>query len=300
MTTLTPPSIEELLRAPAEQVAAVAATTMFLAPGGTRREAVLAGISPESEAYPYWSHDRMVECIDLLFHLGVRHLFVTALRSAPLAEVGHFRNRLLEWTDQGLAGPQALADYVRMGWRVRLVGVESVPELQATAERLRAATQAHSDHTLWVYVSATPDAHWSALLAAAHRSQAHTRAELVEALYGEDIPPATLCLSWGKPLIAADLIPFLVAEEVQCYWTQRPGFAQGEQTIRRIFYDYAYTRRTWRQDKSERYGDVQAQRSLWEQPRVLGVGRRIGNFWYPAHDNIASPETDLQTLAYGQ
>src|SRR5947207_3034303 len=129
MSMITPPSLENFLCAPAEQVAAVAPTTMFLAPGGTRREAVLAGISPESETYPYWSHDRMIECIDLLFHLGVRHLFVTALRSAPLAEVGHFRNRLLEWTDQGLAGSQALADYVRLGWRVRLVGAESVPEL---------------------------------------------------------------------------------------------------------------------------------------------------------------------------
>ncbi|HJZ49806.1 MAG TPA: hypothetical protein VKE41_21665 [Roseiflexaceae bacterium] len=282
--TTQPPSLEEFLRAPAEQVAAVAPVTMFLAPGGTRREAILAGISPQSEEYPRWSRERMFGCIDMLFRLGVRHLFVTALRSAPLAEVGRFRERLLDWTEQGMAGPEALADYRRLGWRVRLAGAEHVPELRAAADRLRAATPAQADRTLWMYVSGTPDSHWETLLAAAQRARVRSRAELVRALYGEEIPPATLCLSWGKPMVAADLVPLLLAGELQCYWTQQPGFGQHEQTIRRIFYDYAYTRRTWRQDKSTRYAGVAADRTIWERPLVLGVGRRVGPFWYPAAD----------------
>jgi hypothetical protein len=165
-----------------------------------------------------------------------------------------------------------------------------VPELQSTADRLQAGTPAHSQHTLWLYVSGTPDAHWTSVLAAAHKSQARTRAEIVRALYGEDIPPATLCLSYGKPFIAADILPLVVADEVQCYWTQRPGFALDQRLVRQIFYDYAYTRRTWQQDKSTRYAEVLAHRSLWEEPRVLGLGRRVGAFWYPAHDNIAAEE----------
>jgi hypothetical protein len=284
MTTTAPPSLEEFLLAPIEQVAAVAPTAMFLAPGGTRREAVLAGISPQSEEYPRWSRQRMIECIELLFRLGVRHLFVTALRSAPLAEVGHFRDRLIDWTDQGMAGAEALADYARLGWRVRLIGAEQLPELHAAAERLYAATPTSYEHTLWMYVSGSADAHWDAILAAAQRAQARTRSEVVRALYGEDIPQATLCLSWGKPMVGADIIPLLVAGEVQCYWLQRPGFSQGERAIRQIFYDYAYTRRTWRQDKSARYSDVGAQRAAWERPLVLGLGRRIGAFWYPDFD----------------
>jgi hypothetical protein len=297
MTTISPPNLEEFLRAPAEHVAAVAPTTMFLAPGGTRREAVLAGISPQSEQYPRWSRERMFACIDLLFRLGVRHLFVTALRSAPLAEVGRFRERLLDWTEHGMAGPDALADYARLGWRVRLAGVEHVPELRTAADRLRAATPTQADRTLWMYVSGTPEAHWEALLAAAQQAQARNRAELVRALYGEDIPPATLCLSWGKPMIAADLVPLLVAGELQCYWTQQPGFGQDEQTIRRIFYDYAYTRHTWRQDKSMRYADVPGNRAVWERPLVLGVGQRIGAFWYPAADVGISTERSLGDYA---
>jgi hypothetical protein len=288
MTTTTPPSLEEFLRAPAEQVAAVAPTTMFLAPGGTRREAVLAGISPQSEEYPRWSCARKIDCISLLFGLGVRHLFLTALRYSPLSEVGRYRERLIEWTAWGIAGPEALADYARLGWRVRLVGTENVPELKATAELLLDSTPRHWTRTLWLYVGSTSEAWWATMLEVAAQSQARTRADLVRAIYGEDIPPATLCLSFGKPIIAADIVPLVVADEVQCYWTQRPGFAQDEPTIRQIFYDYAYTRRTWQQDKSSRYHDVVDQRSLWEERRVLGLGQPVGAFWYPSHDNMVA------------
>jgi len=232
----------------------------------------------------------MVENVDLLFRLGVRHLFLTALRFPQLAEVGRYRDRLISWLDSGLASREALEDNARRGWRVRLVGAESVPELQATAERLCAATPAHWSHTLWIYVCGTPDAHWDSLLNAAYQVRARTRAELIRALYGEDIPLGTLCLSYGKPLIAADILPLVVADEVQCYWIQRPGFALNERLIRQLFYDYAYTRRTWQPDKSARYDDVLAHRALWEQPRVLGLGRRVSAFWYPAHDSIAAED----------
>ena len=73
-----------------------------------------------------------------------------------------------------------------------------------------------------------------------------------------------------------------------------------EDLIRQIFYDYAYTRRTWQKDKSSRYGDVLAQRSFWEQPRVLGLGQRVGPFWYPAADNMAAGATAAQELEYGR
>jgi hypothetical protein len=285
MTTAIPPSLEEFLRAPAEQVAAVAPTTMFLAPGGTRREAALAGISPQSEEYPRWSRERMIACVDRLFRLGVGHLFLTALRCSPLSEIGRYRTRLIDWTDQGMAGPDALADYARLGWRVRLIGAESVPELAATAERLNASQPSHWSHTLWFCVSSTPEAYWLSVLAAAQQPNVRTRADVIRALYGEDVPLATLCLSYGKPMIAADIMPLLVADELQCYWTQRPGFAQDESIIRHMFYDYAYTRPTWSQDKSARYADVGVQRDLWERAHVLGLGRRVGAFWYP-HDSV--------------
>ena len=69
----------------------------------------------------------MIACFELFFRFGVRHIFNTLIRPNQFAEVGRYRERLLDWLDWGVAGPEALADYARLGWRVRLLGTMSVP-----------------------------------------------------------------------------------------------------------------------------------------------------------------------------
>lgn len=264
----------------------VAPETVLFAPGGTRRRAALAGVSPQSDEYARWSRERMITCIDVFFRCGVRNLFASMLRPPQLAETGHYRERLMSWLDWGLSGPEALADYQRLGWRVRLAGAEHIPELQDTVARLQSATPMHWQHTVWWYVSPEPESHWTLLLEAAQRTQARTQAEIIRAMYGEDIVPARLCLSFGKPMIAADMLPLVLAGDIQCYWMQRPGFELDDIALRSILYDYAYLRSTWTQDKSQRYTDITTQRAVWEQPLILGLGRRIGGFWYPMNDPI--------------
>lgn len=278
------PSLEQFLAAPAAEVARVMPETIVYTTGGTRRNAVLAGISPQSDEYAHWTREQMVGCFDLLFRFGARHIFTTMIWPGQFAEVGRYRDRLLEWLEWGLIGPEALADYARLGWRVRLIGAESVPELQPIADRLYAATPNQFTATLWYQVIPEPDAPWQWLLKAARQSQAHTQAEAIRALYGEDIPLAKLYLAFGKPMFVADLLPPLLAGEVQCYWIQSPGYLHEEQLLRRILYDYAYLRPTWRIDKSSRYGTLEANRSLWQQPLVLGYGQHVGAFWYPDLD----------------
>jgi hypothetical protein len=223
----------------------------------------------------------MIACVERFFKLGVRHLFVTALQSPQLAEVGRYRERILAWIDDGLAGPETLADYARHGWRARLVGVDSLPELQGTAAKLIEATPQSARHTLWWYASTTPNGYWAEVFAAVRRAQAAMQAELIRAIYGEDIPPATLLVSFGKPMVAADIMPLAIAGDMQAYWTQIPGFGVDEQSLRRIFYDYAYTRRTWRADKAPRYASIDRQRAYWERGEVIGLGTRLEGFWYP-------------------
>jgi hypothetical protein len=46
-------------------------------------------------------------------------------------------------------------------------------------------------------------------------------------------------------------------------------------------YNYAYLGSTWTREKSSRYADGEAQRSLWGQAPPLGLVRRVGAFWYP-------------------
>lgn len=278
------PTLEEFLAAAPADVAKVMPKTIVYTPGGTRRSAVLAGLSPQSDEYARWTRERMIAGYELLFRFGARHIFTTMIRPGQFAEVGPYRDRLLDWLEWGLTGPEALADYARLGWRVRLLGAESMPELWPIAERLLAATPTQSTATLWYQVVFEPGAPWEWLLSAAQRMHARTQAEAIRALYGEDIPLAKLYLSFGKPIFVADLFPPLLAGEAQSYWIQRPGYLDDEQLLRRILYDYAYLRPTWRLDKSSRYDSLEANRLLWQHRLVLGYGKHVGAFWYPDMD----------------
>lgn len=283
------PNLARFLRDDPAAVAALAPATVCFAPGGTRRHAVLEGVPLDGDAYVRWSQGRIFDCIERLFALGVRHVIVNVLRSSQLAEVGRYREQLMARVEAGLAGEAALAAYARRGWRARLIGGEALPELAACDARMRAATAGHSAGTIWWYACAGVEAYWATLLETAARSGARTRAALVEALYGEAIPPATMLIGFGKPMLVADIAPPILCGDLQAYWYQRPGYSLDETDLRRIFYDYAFLRRTWQADKSARYSEVVAQRDLWERQTILGLGTRLGPFWY------AAPERGLDS-----
>ena len=290
------PAIEDFLAAPIEHVATLAPATLILSLGGTRRGAILAGVAPHREDSAVWVRPPMYTCLDLLFRHGVRHIVVTAVLPVNLVEFGEYRTRFLRWVEQGLAGPEALEAYDRLGWQARLAGAEGVPELQPVAERLRAITPQYAERRLWWWVVPEPEAPLKALLAAARQTSATSRAALAEALYGEDIPPATLFLAFGKPMLSPALLPPLLIGDMQCYWMQRPGHSLNESMIRRIWYDYAYNRPTGSgTERNGRYADVLGQRPAWETPAVLGVGQRLGPFWYPApFPSITSQDQEVE------
>ena len=276
-----PPALAEFLAAPDEVVAAVMPPTVILSLGGTRRSAALSGVSSQSDDYARLSREKMVACFNLFFRLGVRHLFNCVVRPRQFEEVGRYREQLLNWIDWGVTGPEALADYAEFGWRVRIGGLEAVPELRELNERLIAATPATSQHTLWFYATPTRGSLWEQTLAAAHATRARTQTELIRALLNEDVPTAGLFIGSGKAVITEDMIPLAILGETHCYWTQRPGYEMDESIVRRIVYDCVYRRQTWQKDKSARYADIEQMRSMLESRQVLGIGKRAGGFWYP-------------------
>jgi len=282
MSTMSMPSFEEFLAAPRAEVAEVAPETVVYGAGGTRRHAVLEGIEPWSDDFLLWVRQRMFSCLDLIFCHGVRNLLIITFTPDNLREVNRYRGQLLERAEWVIAGPESLADYTRYGWRVRLLGAESVPELQAAAETLQTHTSAQSQQTLYLTVVSDVDSPWQQLLAAAQQAQARTRTEAIRALYGEEIPPATLYLAFGKPMISPTIIPPLLMGQLQCYWSQQPGYTLTEKQLRAVLYDYAYLRPTWREEKLERAKEALAQRRAWEEGPILGLGMRLGPFWYPA------------------
>jgi hypothetical protein len=275
------------LTAPLVDIVPFVPQTAVFAAGGTRRSAALAGLSTDGFAYVQFARAQMFETFELLFRYGVKHIFTAVSTHVNFGESGAYQTKLLQRVANGIADDDALAVYQQKGWRVRLAGVEDVPELQTAVSRLQQATPTGnhwSGPTLWYTITPRAEAPWEQLLAAAHRTQAKTRTKLIRELYGEDIPLATLYLGFGKPEVYADLVPPVLVGKMQCYIRQKPGYVLSEREWRLILYDYAFTRATWREDKTGRELKVLDHRKAWENAPILGLGKRLGPFWYPITD----------------
>lgn len=289
MALQEPPSLTAFLKAPRTDVRTVAPLAMVYAAAGTRRSAALAGLGSHSEEYVSSSRRQMMEACALIFDHGVRHIFTVLASPGQFSEVGRYRARLVDWILWGVNGPEAKQDFARRGWRVRLLTDPSIPELDELQKNLvagesaaaSAADAASERKTIWFLVVPDADAPWRWALDAIHRSGARTQAEAIRALYGEDIPLISLFLGFGKPVIAPELLPPLLGGAVNCYWSQRPGYRLTEAEFRRILYDHAFVRSTWQADKSGRGEEALATRAAWEAGPVLGLGMRLGPFWYP-------------------
>ncbi len=295
LNQLPPPTEDQFLIAPAEVVASVAPKSMVVAPGGTRREAVMAGINPNSDDFAKFMFGRMSSQFDMMFRNGVRHLFSGTITPNQWNEVGPYRHKLIGWVASYLASDEALETYNRNGWKVRLTGWQTVPEFQPVAERLERETPREGTRSLWWWTAPTYESIWEQLLAAAHRTGARTRDELIRAFYGEDVPLISLYLGFGKPEVSPVHLPPILAGQVQCYWTMRPGYSLDEVEFRKILYDYAYLRPTWKADKTGRAENAVAHRDMWLQGPTLGLGMRLGeDFWYPAP--FAPPPLASETM----
>ena len=275
------PGQDAFLNAPLYEVAKVAPEAIVFAAAGTRRSAALAGLASSSDEFASLSRMQMIDACQLIFDHGVRHIFTVLATPGQFREVGEYRAKLHDWITRGVSGPEALADYRRLGWRVRLLCDDDFPGVYAMQADLHEVMPAAAEKTLWLLVVPDAEAPWRWLLAAVLREQARTRAEAIHALYGEAVPLITLFLAFGKPIISPDLLPPLLAGTVHCYWTQRPGYQLTVKELRLVLYDYAFLRKTWSEDKTGRAEEVLATRAAWEQGPILGLGMRLGPFWYP-------------------
>lgn len=277
-----PISLDAFLEAPHEVIGNYAPHTLVFAAGGTRRSAVLANVSVQSNEYAAWARQRMMQCFDLIFQHGVSHILTFAIVESQMQEVtAAYRERLIQWVDWGLAGPEAIKEYAEKGWRVRLIGTQSMPELASTAQRLIDHTPPDSQHTVWWHVVPSLESPWEWILATLNQHKVESRAELVRVMYGADIPPIELFLSFGKPFVSPALLPPPLMGKVQSYWRQKPGYELTETEFRTILYDFSVLRSTWQADKTGRAESIVANRTAWEMGPTLGLGMQLGPFWYP-------------------
>lgn len=275
-------TLDAFLEASRADVARVAPRSMIYSVSGTRRSAALEGQLADGARYVQWSRERMMGCLELIFTHGVQHVIMPVITPSQFAEATPaYREHLWGWLDAGLAGEQALAEYARRGWRVRLPFYEALPPLRDAGARLARGTAGEGAPSLWAFVAPEHNFFWEQALSTGVLAGAGTAAEARQLLYGADIPPATLCIDFGKPVISPDLAPPFLAGVMHAYWTQKPGYSLDEGQWRRILYDFAFVRPTWREDKQGRAEEALAHEAVWRQEVVLGLGRRMGPFWYP-------------------
>ncbi|HRQ38036.1 MAG TPA: hypothetical protein PLD25_08995 [Chloroflexota bacterium] len=274
------PDLKEFLLAPADVVAQMTPKSVIFASGGTRRAAALAGIEFGDE-FARWNLQQMMSACELFFRQGVEHLIMPMGSPKMFAEGGLYGQRLVQWLTWGLAGKESLAHYQQVNWQVRIVTAgATMPELLDAAQVVMEKTKEASGPYVWFVITPDFDQMWR-WVGQAFVQGARNRLEAVRALYGYAIPPASLMVSFGKPLISQDVLPPLLYEEIQCYWTQQPGYSLDEDALRRILYDYAFLRATWRSDKTGRAEEAIHYREAWEKGPIVGLGQHLGPFWYP-------------------
>ncbi len=281
------PSFAEFLVLPLDALRPLLPEALIYAASGTRRAAALAGVPTQGDAFAAWTQGELWRTVELFQRCGARHLIMPMLGPSQFDEVtADYREHLWRWYLQGLTGAPALAHYRRMGWRVRLACSEFIPALRQAGQLLAAETPPEASFTLWCYAVPDYDAPLQWLIEAARRAVVETASESIPAvqrvLYGEAIPPVTLYLGTGKPQLSSlQLPPLLARGPLQGYWHQKPGYSLDEVGLRQVLYDDVYLRRTWRADKAGRAEQSLAYRQAWQRAPILGLGTRLGPFWYP-------------------
>lgn len=275
------PAQEEFMTAERDVVANYAPRSMVYAPGGTRRSATFAGIKPGSAEYFRLGQREMILCLETIFHYGVEHVFTPAVMVGHVNEFSNIEQELIVPMARFVTDPDFVGDCRKRGWRVQIASSSYQEVLQPYVELLSQTFDFSARHTWWMTFTPSIESWWANVISLAKSAAVTTHADLIRTLYGEDIPPITLCIAFGKPMISPDLFPPLLMDNVECYWSQQAGYTLSDRQFRKVLYDYAYLRRTWQKDKTARAKEAQRHRDIWEREFILGLGKRLGPFWYP-------------------
>lgn len=245
---------------------------------------------------------RHIELYRLLFDHGIDTL-VTPIFGPDIMERSAGYRTVLErglvWFAQNRDFLDFYSDY---GVRVQVYG-EAERHLRDTPyahvmnvyEDLRRSTASHQRRRLFFGVCAN-DATRTVVEIGIRFQKQHgripSRREIVEAYYGEYVPPVDLFIGFDRP--AAFDMPLIATGSEDLYFTVSPSPYLDAQTLRAILYDHLYARRV--DDRSyDKLSprDWQAMADFYTHNRraVLGLGRKhqSGSFWYPLPQVEISP-----------
>lgn len=289
------PSKADFLQWNPEQVAQVAPTSVYIAFGGTRRWAALEGIAAEDiTTYMNKGFAEMLRVLHLLFNEGVEHIFTTAgIGESHQKEGSQVWKNFFQSMIRQLTSDSFIKFCQAEQWRVKLLGAfegtrDEEEAYAAFVEQMQTFENPNYKKTLWFYFCPTEELYWKWTSRTIQQTCApiHGQADLIKIFCGEAVPPVELYMTSGKPMLSFGVVPLFLLKAVQLYWLQKLSLYMDRQNWREILYDFLFLRKTWQKDKFQRSQAALEDPELWRKDVILGVGRRIGPFWYPQNINV--------------
>ncbi|MBM3153299.1 MAG: diterpene synthase, partial [Chloroflexi bacterium] len=247
-------SLDEFLSLPTEEVARIvrgAGPQVCVFPiNGTRRWFALERPDAGLEDYIRIATSQHKRLLGLLFENGIDTII------SPLFG-GELMGRGAEYVQLALGGISVLESdsmlqfYQGMDIRVHFYGeyqqaLAGTPYAQAISglvERVSTSTSMYEKRRLFFGFFGN-DAIRTILEVTARRIETDgrlpSREELIEAYYGEYVPPATLFIGFDKPAVFD--YPLLSSGEEDLYFTVAPSPYLSERAIKQVLYDHVYLR----------------------------------------------------------
>jgi hypothetical protein len=236
--------------------------------------------------------DRYVNLLRMLFDHGI-DIILAPVFGPDLLNRGEGYRALMEEALVGFARNQVFLDFyedydvrVRVyGDAERYLGETRYAHALDAYDELARRTASRETRRLFYGVCAHDPAETVAGIGVSfheERNRLPTKSEIIEAYFGEHVPPVDLFIGFADRHAVFDM-PLIATGSEDLYFTVRPSPYLDARTLRAILFDHLYARRS-----SPRYEDLK--RDEWEHMRefyrvnkgnVQGVGLQHHGIWFP-------------------
>jgi hypothetical protein len=309
-------SPEEFLRLPDTEISALIRQQgrpqvgIFVPDGNRRMTLALSHEPPGSERffqkYVELTTQFFQQNLEVFFSHGLENLIVPLISPSVLNREPRYQDlSLLQGLKIILQREDWLAFYQKHGIRIfsyghlnHLAG-HGLSVVCEWLDDLKQQTAGNQRHQLFLgFLAPTGfDAEQTRLVLNFFRKNncAPNRDEQVSEIYGANIPAADFFIMSTKFAGLGALPPLLFNEKTQLYFLVAPGvFALTRDVFRRILFDYLFLRQpsARMQYPGDTQKDVPALADYYNshQKTILGIGKRIGEFWVPVFDHAKGKE----------